>query len=183
MKQPRRRTRRCCDRRARTCAAPMRQPVAPAAPVAPVALPLRRGAAAPGHDARAEYQPGAAAGADAGEPERRAAQQTRLTSPLQQTQQCPGAAPVHGRPRDAGFPGRRPARRAAHVRRDQQRPQHRHRPEHSGHGRRVAARRAVGPGARHHPARQQAWLQRRRQHRPHRAAARCWRRRTKNAAS
>ena len=32
-------------------------------------------------------------------------------------------------------------------------PQHRDRPDDPGHGRRVAARRAVGPGARHHPAR------------------------------
>ena len=34
----------------------------------------------------------------------------------------------------------------------------------------VAARRAVGSGARHHPAREPARIQRRRQHRPHRAA-------------
>ena len=51
--------------------------------------------------------------------------------------------------------------------------QHRHRPGRPGHGGRRAARRAVGPGARHHPARQQARLRRRRHDRPHRAARRC----------
>ena len=42
--------------------------------------------------------------------------------------------------------------------RGDQRPEHRHRSGGAGHGRRRAARRAVGPGARHHPARQQARL-------------------------
>ena len=70
------------------------------------------------------------------------------------------ARPAVHRPSDQPrLPGRRPSRRAAHLRRDQ-RPEHRHRSGRAGHGRRRAARRAVGSGARHHPARQQAWLHR-----------------------
>ena len=84
--------------------------------------------------------------------------------------------------RQPRLPGRRPARRAAHLRRDQ-RPQHRHRSGGAGHGRRRAARRAVGSGARHHPARQQARLPRRRHHRPHRAARRCSPTKRRSAAS
>ena len=52
-----------------------------------------------------------------------------------------------------------------------------------GIGGRRAARRAVGSGARHHPARQQARLPRRRHHRPHRAARRCWPTKSRSAAS
>ena len=55
------------------------------------------------------------------------------------------------------LPGRRPARGAPHVCRDQ-RAEHRHRPDDSRDRRRRAARRAVGPGARYHPARQPTWL-------------------------
>ena len=51
-----------------------------------------------------------------------------------------------------------------------QRPEHRHRSGGAGHGGRRAARRAVGSGARHHPARQQARLPGRRHDRAHRAA-------------
>ena len=76
-----------------------------------------------------------------------------------------------GPPDQPRLPGRRSARRAAHLRRDQ-RPEHRHRSDRAGHGRRRAARRAVGSGARHHPARQQARLLGRRHDRPHRAARR-----------
>ena len=82
-----------------------------------------------------------------------------------------------GQPR---FPGRRPARGAAHVR-GNQRPEHRHRSDDPGHGRRGAARRAVGSGARHHPAREQARLRRGRHDRAHRAADGAGRRR--NAAA
>ena len=65
--------------------------------------------------------------------------------------------------------------RAARVQRDQ-RPQHRHRSDGAGLGRRRVERRAVGPGARHHPARQQARVHRRRHDRPDRAADRARRR-------
>ena len=53
----------------------------------------------------------------------------------------------------------------------------------AGHGRRGAARRAVGSGARHHPARQQARLLGRRHDRPHRAADACWPTKKRSAAS
>ena len=49
--------------------------------------------------------------------------------------ECPA---LPGSPGHARFPGRRPARGAAHVRRNQ-RPEHRHRSDHHRHGRRVAA--------------------------------------------
>jgi hypothetical protein len=60
---------------------------------------------------------------------------------------------LHRPPGQPRLLGRRPAIGAADLRRDQ-RPEHRHRPDHPGHRRRLAARRAVGSGARHHPARQ-----------------------------
>ena len=53
----------------------------------------------------------------------------------------------------------------------------------NGHGRRLAARRAVGSGARHHSQGQQARLRRRRHGRAHRAARRCWRRKKRSGAS
>ena len=66
-------------------------------------------------------------------------------------------AAVHRSSGDARFPGRRSADGAADVRRHQ-RPQHRHRSVGAGRGRRLAARSAVGSGARHHPARSQTGL-------------------------
>ena len=61
---------------------------------------------------------------------------------------------LHRPPGQPRLPGRRPPRGAARLRRDQ-RSQHGHRPGRAGHGRRHPERRAVGSGARHHPARQQ----------------------------
>ena len=76
---------------------------------------------------------------------------------------CPRAGRCRGRrtiQRTSGeprFSGRRSSDRAPHVCRNQ-RPEHRHRPVRAGRGRRVAARSAVGSGARHHPPRPQAGL-------------------------
>ena len=78
---------------------------------------------------------------------------------------------------DARFPGRGSADGAAHVRRHQ-RAQHRHRSVGAGRGRRLAARSAVGSGARHHPAGPQARLFGRGNDRPDRAAHRAVRRRS-----
>ena len=79
-----------------------------------------------------------------------------------------------GAPGEPRLPGRRPPRGAAHLRRDQ-RPQHGDRPGGAGLGGRRAARRALGPGPRHHPARQQARVLRRRHDRARRAAERAGR--------
>ena len=77
-------------------------------------------------------------------------------------------APLQRPPGQPRLPGRGPPGRAPHLLGDQ-RAQHRHRPGRPGHGGRGAARRAVGPGARQHPPRQQARLRRRRHDRPRRA--------------
>ena len=104
--------------------------------------------------------------------------QARRSRPEPRSRPAPpsaGAGSSRGNPDQPRFPGRRPARRAADVRRNQ-RPQHRHRSHGAGHRRRRAARRAVGSGARHHPAREQARLLGGRHHRAHRAAHRARRR-------
>ncbi len=60
---------------------------------------------------------------------------------------------------------RGPARGAAHVL-GRERAQHGHRPRCAGHGRHQVDRRALGSGARRHPARQSTRLHGRRHHRP-----------------
>ena len=81
-------------------------------------------------------------------------------APQSGTRDVEAAGPaLHRSPGQPRLPGRRPALGAAHLLRDQ-RPQPGDRPLDPGHGGRVAARRAVGSGARHHPARQPARLRR-----------------------
>ena len=110
-------------------------------------------ASAPPAPRRAGCSPGAADAAARAGPERAAARRAQVHRP-----------PDHPR-----LPGRRPAIRAARLR-GGERAEHRHRSGRGRHRGRVAARGAVGPGARHHSPRQQAWLHRGRHHRPHRAA-------------
>ena len=143
--------------------------------------PARRAGARTGHAPRS--QPGARAAAGCRCPRRRRfrpppplALQAPAAGRCVPTTPAAGDAPYTGNPVSLDFQGADLRAVLRVVRRDQ-RPQHRDRPGGAGHGRRRAARRAVGPGARHHPARQQARLHRRRHDRAHRAADRARRRR------
>ena len=117
----------------------------------------------------------AAAGRRAAGRPRAAPQVPASASPAPQSGER--ATAVHAGTRSASTSRARTSARCCAPSRRISAPQHRDRPGGAGHGRRRAARRAVGPGARHHPARQQAGVRRRRDHRPDRAADRARRRR------